>query len=142
MISWPVMEVYREILPDSYLLILTDNPAPHPAEVAALRQALRRAGASGKTNIWVDCSQLQHLPEQALRLLCDFYLRFQHQHVNLVLCHLDDDSQHTIQELPMPAQPPVVDTLLEAARYCRSQRRFGQLHQHPVRLATERRLSY
>lgn len=115
------MEVYREVLPDSYLLILMGN-APGALDDVALRRALRRAGTSGKSSVWVDCSQLQALPAAALCLLCDFYLSFQHQHVVLVLCHLDDTSLHTLRALPAPAQPPVVGSLLEADTYCRSQR--------------------
>lgn len=115
------MNVYREILPDSYLLILsgsaTSDDLPH------LQQALNRAAASGKTSIWLDCSALANFPAAAIRLLSDYYLRFQSRRLALVLCHLTDAAAATLQLLPWAQRPPVVATLLEAATYCRSQPR-------------------
>jgi anti-anti-sigma regulatory factor len=118
-----MMNVYREILPDSYLLILC-GPAcaddlPH------LQRALNRAGASGKASIWLDCSALASMPAAAMRLLSDYHLRFQRRRLSLVLCHLTDAAAATLQLLPWALRPPVVATLLEAATYCRSQPRLA-----------------
>ncbi|QNH62674.1 STAS domain-containing protein [Hymenobacter sediminicola] len=115
-----MLDVYREILPDSYLLILTD--VPNAPENEVLRRALHRAGTSGKASVWVDCSQLPKLPAAALQLLGAYYETLQHRHIHLVLCHLTDELREAIEALPGTQRPPVVATLLEAACYCRSQR--------------------
>ncbi|HEX8428388.1 hypothetical protein [Hymenobacter sp.] len=120
-----MMNVYREILPDSYLLILTDEE--HSAEPEALHRALQRAGGSGKNNVWVDCSEL-HQPSQAIiKLLSDFYIRLRHQHIQLILCHLEDGLQQAILQLPPSSQPLVLATLLDASLYCRNLHATRQL---------------
>lgn len=113
------MNVYREILPDSYLLILSGSATSD--DLLSLQQALNRAAASGKTSVWLDCSALASFPAAALRLLSDYYLRFQSRRLSLVLCHLTEAVAATLQLLPWAQRPPVVATLLEAATYCRSQ---------------------
>jgi anti-anti-sigma regulatory factor len=113
------MNVYREILPDSYLLILSGYATSD--DLPSLQQALNRAGASGKTNVWLDCSALASFSADTLGLLSDYHLRFQSRRLSLVLCHLPDAAAATLQLLPWAQRPPVVATLLEAATYCRSQ---------------------
>ena len=115
------MNVYREILPDSYLLILS-GPAT-PDDLPSLQQALNRAAASGKTNVWLDCSALVSLPTAIMGLLSDYHLRFQSRRLSLVLCHLTEAAAATLQLLPWAQRPATVATLLEAATYCRSQPR-------------------
>ncbi|WP_261989901.1 STAS domain-containing protein [Hymenobacter puniceus] len=115
------MNVYREILPDSYLLILSGSATSD--DLPSLQQALNRAASSGKTSVWLDCSALASFPTAALRLLSDYYLRFQSRRLSLVLCHLTDNVAAMLQMLPWAQRPPVVATLLEAAMYCRSQPR-------------------
>ncbi|MCA8832049.1 STAS domain-containing protein [Hymenobacter pini] len=122
------MEVYREILPNSYLLILTDNNAP--ATVAQLSYALRRASRSGKPSIWVDCSQLHRLPFAALRVLARYYRRLRQRQIPLVLCHLGDDAHQLMAKLPTALCPPVVPSLLDAERYC--QHPHALLRQQPA----------
>ncbi len=114
-----MMNVYREILPDSYLLILTDSGSPESA--GNLRQALSRAGASGKQSVWIDCSAFASFSTAVLQVLSEYYLYFQRKHLPLVLCHLTAKAAETLRALPWAQRPPVVATLLEAAGYCRSQ---------------------
>lgn len=116
------MEVYREILPNSYLLILADDDAP-TAE-AQLSSALRLASRSGKPSIWVDCSHLHHLPLSSLRVLLRYYRRLRARQVPLVLCHLGEAAHQLLAKLPTASCPPVVPSLLDAERYCR--------HPHPL----------
>lgn len=116
-----MLNVYREILPDSYLLILTTSSNAGGAE--GLRHALWRAGTSGKPNVWIDCSSVSYFSLAALRILSDFHVRFLHRNLTLVLCHVPDKAAESLQQLPPAQRPPVVATLLEAATYCRSQRR-------------------
>ena len=111
------MEVYREILPNSYLLILTS--LTEPAHDAQLAYALRHAGRSGKHSIWVDCSQLQELSLSSLRVLLRYYQRLRRRHIPLVLCHLSEAARKCLNELPTALQPPVVPSLLDAEHYCR-----------------------
>lgn len=112
------MNVYREILPDSYLLILSGSATLD--DLPSLQQALNRAGASGKASIWLDCSALANLPAAALGLLSDYHLQFQRRRLSLVLCHLTDAAAAALQLLPWAQRPATVATLLEAAMYCRS----------------------
>jgi len=113
------LEVYHEILPESYLLILAEN-AELPEEVA-LAKALRRAARSGKAYVWVDCSHIRQLPQQALLLLLKYYQQLRQRHMPLVLCHLDESLQQLFRQLPAAARPPIVDTLLDADHYCHNQ---------------------
>ena len=118
------MEVYREVLPNSYLLILTDGDTPAAgvrAPEVPLLHALRRASRSGKTSIWVDCSHLQQLSLASLRVLLRFYRRLQQRQVSLVLCHLEGTVQQQLARLPASACPPVLPSLLDAESYCRTQ---------------------
>ncbi|RSK37256.1 STAS domain-containing protein [Hymenobacter metallilatus] len=116
------MEVYREILPNSYLLILTEDQIT-AAEVQ-LTEALRVASRSGKPSIWVDCSQLHTLSFAALRVLARTYRRLRRRQVQLVLCHLGNESRQLMAKLPTALCPPVVPSLLDAERYCQ--------HPHPL----------
>lgn len=114
------MEVYREILPESYLLILADDNDPTGG--AQLSYALRRACRSGKPSIWVDCSHLRNLSFSTLRVLVRYYQRLQERHIPLVLCHLGDSAGQLLSTLPASLCPPVVPSLLDAERYCRTHR--------------------
>ncbi|RYU80240.1 STAS domain-containing protein [Hymenobacter persicinus] len=112
----PALEVYHEILPDSYLLILAEN-AELPEEVA-LAKLLRQAARSGKSYIWIDCSHIHQLSQQALTLLLRYYQRLRRRHMPLVLCHLDEGLQQLFRKLPDTTRPPIVPTLLDADAYC------------------------
>ncbi|MBC6991091.1 STAS domain-containing protein [Hymenobacter sp. BT491] len=111
------MEIQREILPESYLLILTDEENSL-LDQEALALALRSAVRSGKPSIWVDCSQLHRLPAPTISLLVGYYRRLQQRNVQLVLCHLDDSLQHAFSQTSAATQVPVVPTLLDADLYC------------------------
>ena len=112
------MEIYREILPESYLLILIEDRS-HPEEYG-LARALRQAARSGKPSVWVDCSALHHLSTRALSLLLGYYQRLRRRNTQLVLCHLTDDVQDSLKGTPPAACPPIVSTLLDAALYCQA----------------------
>ncbi|TYZ09660.1 hypothetical protein FY528_10495 [Hymenobacter lutimineralis] len=114
------MEVYREILPESYLLILADEvpAAPHDG---ALDWALRRAARSGKSSVWIDCGHLTHLPPDAAELLTFYYHKLQKHGMSLVLCHLCPEVRLELEALVPVLHPPIVDTLLDAEHYCQQQ---------------------
>ncbi|MBO0356905.1 anti-sigma factor antagonist [Hymenobacter sp. BT186] len=115
--------MYREILPESYLLILTGS---YFTEAQTLQRALRRAGGSGKPNIWLDCSELHHPPTAVIELLGQFCVQMQRRGIQLILCHLEEDFQQAVQQLPTASQPLMLGTLLDAALYCRN------LHPRPL----------
>jgi anti-anti-sigma factor len=111
------MEIHREILPESYLLILAEDHS-HPEEYG-LAKALQQAARSGKPSIWVDCSSLRHMSIRAMSLLTRYYERLRQRNTQLVLCHLTDEVQDTLRATSSEdACPPVVPTLLDAALYC------------------------
>ncbi|UYZ58971.1 STAS domain-containing protein [Hymenobacter latericus] len=111
------MEVYREILPESYLLILADDIPTTVDDEDALDRALRRASRSGKSSVWVDCSHLHHLPPDTAELLGYYYQRLARHGMSLVLCHLNAEVRAEL-ELLSATPLPVVDTLLDAEKYC------------------------
>lgn len=110
------MDIHREILPESYLLILAEDQN-HPEEYG-LARALQQAARSGKPSIWVDCSALHHMSGRALALLTSYYQRLRRRNTQLVLCHLADDVQESFKAAA--ACPPIVSTLLDAALYCQA----------------------
>jgi hypothetical protein len=112
------MEVYREILPESYLLILADDlPSGVEEDEDALDRALRRASRSGKSSVWVDCSHLHRLPPNAADLLAYYHGKLAKHGMSLVLCHLTAEVRIELEALHATL-PPVVPTLLDAEKYC------------------------
>jgi hypothetical protein len=113
------MEVYREILPNSYLLILA--PEQHTLGSVPLAQALYRAGHSGKRSVWIDCSNLEHLNNATCKLLFYYHQQFKQRDISLILCHLEPTAEQTLLQA-CPVTPPVVmPTLLDADNYCHTQ---------------------
>ncbi|MCC2547307.1 STAS domain-containing protein [Hymenobacter sp. BT175] len=111
-----MIEVYREILPESYLLILADDQQAE--ETSPLAKALKKASNSGKRNVWVDCSHLHHLSASTVELLLKYNQKLRRRHMKMVLCHLDDTAQADVRRVPAAAKLPVVPTLLDADRLC------------------------
>ncbi|TGE19841.1 STAS domain-containing protein [Hymenobacter elongatus] len=113
------MEVYREILPESYLLILADDVLPSTDyKDDALDRALSRAARSGKSSVWVDCSHLHHLPSDAAELLTYYYHKLTKHGMSLILCHLSAETQQELLALAPTLSVPIVRTLLDAEKYC------------------------
>lgn len=106
--------VFHEILPESYLLILASGPSPD-FEVALARQ-LRRAVRSSKPEVWVDCSMLTRLSDEAARLLWSAHYQLQEQFARLVLVHVGEAVQKTLLAQHLGPMPRIVPTLLDAAR--------------------------
>lgn len=111
------MHVYREILPESYLVIPTGS---YFTEAQMLQRALRRASGSGKANIWVDCSELHHPSAAIIELFGQFCVQMRRRGIQLILCHLEEDFQQAVQQLPAASQPLILATLLDASLYCRN----------------------
>jgi len=67
------MQVYHEILPRAYRLLLVQDQDQQSA-LPLLREALRRAARSGKRQVRIDC-HLPRLDIGTLRLLARYRLR-------------------------------------------------------------------
>jgi len=80
------MQVYREILPHSYLLILVESDAKL-TDVGLLRDALRRAGRSGKDSVWIDCSGISTLKPSMVAVLTCYAEWLRRRHMDLIVCH-------------------------------------------------------
>ena len=106
--------VFHELLPESYLIILAPG-LPYDFETALAYQ-LRRAKRSGKPEVWVDCSMLSRLSEEAARLLWDAHYQLQEQFSRLVLVHVAESVQKTLLAQCLGPMPRMVPTLLDAAR--------------------------
>lgn len=123
------MEVYREILPNSYLLILL-SVRKQPI-LDDLKEALHQAGRSGKQSVWIDCSCLLHMSQQAANLLLHHYRLLRRRNVQLVLCHLSPHAEQAFHKLAPTGGPPVVSNLLDADRYCRQRVKALKASQKP-----------
>lgn len=110
--------VFHELLPDSYLIILAPGP-DGPSEVAMAHQ-LRCAERSGKPEVWVDCSMLTELSDEAARLLWDAHYQLQEQFARLVLVHVAEPVKKVLLAQHLGPTPRIVPTLLDAARHAPS----------------------
>ena len=108
-----MIKVFHEILPESYLIILA--PGSVGDAETALDFRLQRAVRSGKKEVWVDCSLLTTLSEQAARLLWAAHHTLQEQFARLVLVHLSDNVKQQLQALELGPLPRIVPTLLDAS---------------------------
>ena len=88
--------VYHELLPHSYLLLLTPEPTANPR--LALAHHLRRACRSGKPAVWVDCELVPTLTAAAARTLCACHARLQKHHMKLVVVHASDDVADALRQ--------------------------------------------
>lgn len=105
--------VYHELLPQSYLLLLT--PGAPKAPEYALDYSLRCASRSGKAAVWVDCELVEALSDEAVRILWDYHYRFQEQHVELVMVHASDEVKHELLNWQLGPSLCFVPTLFDAA---------------------------
>ncbi|OON69441.1 hypothetical protein [Hymenobacter sp. CRA2] len=108
-----MLEVYREQLPDSYLLVLREI-ADIGAEIP-LERALHRAARSNKPAVWVDCSLCQQPSAEAVDLLLAYHEALSHAGRNLVLTHVGDHARARLTD-SSALLPTIVPTLLDAAR--------------------------
>ncbi|GAA4012401.1 hypothetical protein GCM10022408_26400 [Hymenobacter fastidiosus] len=111
------MEVYREILPESYLLILVDEQATTDSD-RTLNLALGRAARSGKVSIWVDCSNVHQLPAHAAKLLVRYGRKLIKNGISLLLCHLSDTVRRELLTQDPDLNSLIMPTLLDAEQYC------------------------
>lgn len=105
--------VFHELLPDSYLIIL----APGSADVSeeALAHRLRCAERSGKAEVWVDCSMLSELSNEAAHLLWDTHYHLQERFARLVLVHVAEPVKKCLSASNLGPMPSMMPTLLDAA---------------------------
>lgn len=105
--------VLQELLPESYLLLLT--PGPVMAPELALAQGLHSASRSGRAAVWIDCELVHDLSVEAVRMLWDYHFRLQEQNIQLVVVHASDVvKQELIDWQPEPSLC-FVPTLFDAA---------------------------
>jgi hypothetical protein len=109
-----MIRVWREKLPESYLLILEDGPA---GPEVPLERALYRAAHSGKEAVWLDCSLLSDLPTEAAEILLAYQQHLPEVGMCLVLSHVSAEVQRQLHAAVVyrESAPPIVASLLEAA---------------------------
>lgn len=107
------MQIYREILPNSYLLILVETAAM-PTDASLLRDALRRAGRSGKDSVWIDCSDVRRLDPALLSVLGCYGAWLLRRHIPLILCHPPTTLTADTLQTAHAESVVVVNTLLDA----------------------------
>ncbi len=107
--------VYHELLPESYLLILAPGGEGDERE-AGLAHWLQCAHHSGKPAVWVDCSMVQTLSGEAMRLLWASHHHLQANRAQLVLVHVPERMHQELLDQEQGPAPCIVPTLLDAAR--------------------------
>ena len=108
-----MLTVYRDNLPDSYLLILaTERQARDPH---ALARALHRAGRSGKSSVLVDCSLLAPSDATAdtVLLLRAYHETFAGQGIHMVVAHASNELRQCLVGSVSKPGPVLVDTLVD-----------------------------
>ena len=108
-----MLDVFREILPDGFLLILSPDIADPHGEVK-LSRALHRASRSEKRAVLVDCSLVERLTDEAVELLLAYSFILQAQCRRLVLSHVPNAVRYHFLDLDPASQPLLVSSLLEA----------------------------
>ncbi|MBO0356739.1 STAS domain-containing protein [Hymenobacter sp. BT186] len=108
-----MLDVYREILPDGFLLILSSDIADLNGEVN-LSRALHRASRSEKRAVLIDCSLVESLSDEAVELLLAYSFILRAQSRRLVLCHVPSAVRYHFLDLDPASQPLLVSSLLEA----------------------------
>lgn len=108
-----MITVFHELLPESYLIILA--PGPESDSEAPLATHLRRAARSGKQEVWVDCSLLTALSQEAAQLLWAAHHALQGQFAHLVLVHMSDQVKQQLLAQEQGPRPRIVPTLLDAS---------------------------
>lgn len=105
--------VFHELLPESYLLLLTPGSPSGPE--FALDFSLKCACRSGKTAVWVDCELVLALSPEAARTLCDYYHKLQDEHKQLVVVHASDEVKQALLNWHLDPDLCFAPTLIDAA---------------------------
>ncbi|WP_022822795.1 STAS domain-containing protein [Hymenobacter norwichensis] len=108
-----MLDVFREVLPDGYLLILSPEIANPHGEVK-LSRALHRATRSEKQAVMIDCSLVERLSDEAVELLLAYSFILRAQGRRLVLSHVPNPVRYHFLDLDPASQPLLVSSLLEA----------------------------
>ncbi|UYZ64493.1 STAS domain-containing protein [Hymenobacter weizhouensis] len=104
--------MYREVLPNGFLLILSSNGPS--AEEIKLTRALHRASRSDKPAILLDFSLVNSLSEEVIELVLAYAFVLHAQGRRLILCHVPEPAQHHFLYLDATSQPLLVPTLFDA----------------------------
>lgn len=105
--------VYHELLPESYLLLLTPGFPVDPE--LCLDYSLRCAYRSGKNAVWVDCELVSNLSTEAARTLWDYHHMLQQQHKQLVVVHASDEIKQDLLNWQLAPSLCFAPTLIDAA---------------------------
>ena len=82
--------VYRELLPESYLLLLLPGPAHPTGAEPSLAWGLDCASRSGRAAVWVDCELVHDLSPAAVQLLAHYHGRLEEAQQQLLLVHCSE----------------------------------------------------
>ncbi|TGD80781.1 hypothetical protein [Hymenobacter wooponensis] len=107
-----MLDVYREVLPNGFLLIL--SPEASSSDEVKLSRALHRATRSDKQAILIDFSLVESISDEAIDLLLAYAFMLHAQDRRLILCHVPQPVQHHFIYLDAASQPLLVPSLLDA----------------------------
>ncbi|WP_157781177.1 hypothetical protein [Hymenobacter sedentarius] len=105
--------VYHELLPESYLLLLTPGPPKDPE--SALDFSLGCAYRSGKPAVWVDCELVNALSTESTRALWSYHRKLQEEHKQLVVVHASDELKQNLLHWQTGPNLCFAPTLIDAA---------------------------
>jgi len=111
-----MLAVYRDKLPESYLLVVASENQTHDA--SALDRALHRAGRSGKRHVWLDCSlwEAGDVSSEACLLLRAYHEAFTTVGITMVVAHASEELQVCLQTSAIAPAPRLVEWLVDTFR--------------------------
>lgn len=109
------INAFKEIGHDTYTIYLSGELDASNSLVVA--DALKKAAASQKKNVWVDFEHLQYISSNGLGVILSYYHTFKAKNINLVLCQMSPKIKDVFCLLGLDALIPMVDTLEEARAF-------------------------
>ncbi|GAA4384976.1 STAS domain-containing protein [Hymenobacter koreensis] len=102
------MQVFHEILPDRFVLLLADDLPATDSATGSLERCLLQAWRSRKPSVWVDCSRLQALAAEHLAVLLRYHERLRRRGSELILLCLSQPLQQAFNNLTADARPTML----------------------------------
>jgi len=105
-----MLPIHRQALPDRYLLTPTPDVLDDQAE---LERSLHRASRSDKPSIWLDFSLIDTFTNESIEAILAYAYFLRQVGRRLIVCHLRDDLQGSLEQLDPTREITIVPTLLD-----------------------------
>lgn len=105
--TYPPLEVFKEIGPDSYILYLSGELDASNSLV--VDEALRKALHAHKPNVVVDFEHLHYISSTGLGVFLSHYHNFSEKKINLVLVNMSEKIRSVFRLLGLEEVIPIID---------------------------------